>query len=816
MAIDVIYQKREFGAFEKNSQRSIFVDEKHFEEIETKVEYKLGSVLQETLGFVSRFERLSKELKLAEEIKTPEDFFKAQYLRDPDYNFHEKALQLQKLLNILLADFLSNVLAVIRKIEERRPKSEAEGNLEIAKIKRLEAIAGRLTGGDFKILEPRMKSWTELGFSNREDFLKNETYIKLLASHEKELIAFRKRVKSKVKEFEDTIGDSEEAIKELRKVSEEIIKGEESARKDGFAISKRLGFLALSNADSNKRTVIFKESVLEDEILRLLNEFDESKRLLEQKYASSTASRANLSDYDNNEFRIKMLEKISWLRRAMLNLFELYVKEITECVNSEAVLELEEIQILAKVQTYLHILSELSPLFREIFQIGPFIEKLRGLSISVSLYSRESLKWEMHSEEELRWLSEELRKMDYLFSAHEDLNRVANPEKLIDIIPREVRIQGAAGTIISGDLYLKDANYRPKVGIIALHGVNDSRRVYYSLAARAANMGFLVYCPDLPSHGHPSEGTFKFGAASESMLLVIRHLKENYGVEKTGVIAWSLGSMVALFELMHYTAAIEDHLEKFDNAINEIKNNYMEAEARRKELRALIISEYEKYGDCRIDAMLLLTPVDHIQIAVKLKRIQELMGKKFPLFVDVLFFLTYRNFLKEPAESMKDVDNPPGTRFYFKKNPWVRGVRDSDKTGSFYKRLMDRFKLSRIEDPIKARALKIWKPEELKYSLVAPSQIVYFNLLLELCPEIIAEIRKVPKVAIFGEDDSLLGMRKRGDDLIKLFEGFGNMKTIVLKEMGHDLDYNGDGHNLYIDPVLIKHFYGFFLLVAQQ
>lgn len=809
MVVDVIYQKREFGTFKNNSQRTIFVDEKHLEEIEAKVEYKLGEVLKEIQEFISKFDEVSREWKLGDEIKSASDFFNAKYLQQPDYNFHEKALQLRKLFNILISNFIYDILVIIKKIEEHRPKSEAEINLEIEKIKRLEAIAKKLTGGDFKLLEPRLKSWTELGFKSKEEFSKSEEYARLITQYENEKKTFEKKLKAKAEEFGESIADSEDAIKELRKISEEIIRGD--AKQRNYTVSKRLGFLALRNADTDKRTIILRESALEEEILRLLKEFEDSKQLIEQQYNDSIIK-------NDSQFSVKLLERISWLRRAILNLLDLYVQDITMSVNAEIVLEREEIQSLYKIKAYLHILSQLPALFRELFQVNQYIEKLSGLAINVSLYSRESLKWEIFGGEELEWLSGELRRLDYLFSAHEDLNRVTNPEKLIDIIPREVRIQGAAGTVISGDLYLKDVNYRPKIGIISLHGINDTRRVYYSLAVRAANMDFLVYCPDLPSHGHPSEGTLKFGATSESMLLVVRHLKEKYGIEKVGIIAWSLGSIVASFQLMHYTAAIEDHLQKFDNNLNKTDGDNAGHELIRVQTRELIMLEYSKYADCKIDAMMLLTPVDDLQVAAKIKGIKDLMGKKFPVLVDALLFLGYRKFLKNFADTMKDADNPPGTRFYFRKNPWIQGVRvpNPRKPDGFYKKMMDKLKLSREEDPVNARALRIWGPQDVKYVLTAPNQILYFNLLLSLCPEIITEVRKIPKVMLYAENDTLLGMQKRGLDLIKLFEGFGNVRSVVLKEMGHDLDYNGDGHNLYIEPVLIKHFYDFFLLVAQQ
>ncbi|MEK6920971.1 MAG: alpha/beta fold hydrolase, partial [Nanoarchaeota archaeon] len=261
-----------------------------------------------------------------------------------------------------------------------------------------------------------------------------------------------------------------------------------------------------------------------------------------------------------------------------------------------------------------------------------------------------------------------------------------------------------AGTIISGDLYLKDVNYKPKVGIIAMHGVNDSKRVYYSLGVRVANIGFLVYCPDLPSHGHPSEGIFRFGVTSESMLLVIRHLKKNYGVEKIGVVAWSLGSMVALFELMHYTVAIEEYLEKLK--ITESKNANIDSlkSASTSEMRSLILSEYGKYEDCRIDAILLLTPVDYTQIAFSLRKIDKLMGKKFTLFVKALIFLGYRGSLRGFFEEKPDTTNPPGTRFYFRKNPHILAVKDSGEGESFYRKLLKKLKLGKLEDPIQARA----------------------------------------------------------------------------------------------------------------
>ena len=815
MAVEVIYQKRDLGTFEKNFQRTIFVDEKHLEEIEAKVEYNLEIVLKEIQEFVSKFYQLSKEWNLGNEIKSAEDFFNAKYLQEPDYNFHEKALQLRKLLNILISNFISDILFIIKKIEEHRPKSEAEINLEIAKIKRLEAIAKRLTSGAFKLLEPRLKSWTEFGLKTKEEFSRSEEYARLMTQYENEKKAFEKKLKAKAEEFGESIADSEDAIKELRKISEEITRGD--AKQHGYTVSKRLGFLALRNADTDKKTIILRESALEEEVLRLLKEFEDSKQLIEQQYNDSIIK-------NDSQFRVKLLERISWLRRAILNLLDLYVQDITMSVNVEVVLEREEIQSLYKIKAYLHILSQLPILFREIFQVNHYIGKLSGLAINVSLYSRESLKWEIFGGEELEWLSGELRRLDYLFSAHEDLTSKINPEKqpeisrekLIDIIPREVRVQGAAGTVISGDLYLKDVNYRPKIGIIALHGVNDSRRVYYSLAVRAANMGFLVYCPDLPSHGHPSEGTFKFGATSESMLLVIKHLKEKYGLEKIGVIAWSLGSMVALFTLMHYTVAIEEHLERLN--MYELKNNKTESEENKNETTSLIKSEYFKYKDCGIDALLILTPVDYTQMAFPvLKWFYKGLGKWwFPPIVKASLLFTYREGLRAFIEGKPDKDNPPGTRFYFKKNPNIKAVKDSDKSDGFYRRLMNRLKLGKIEDPLQTRAQKTWKEDALRYVLLTPNQILYFRLLLGLCPEIVAEIRKVPKVAIYGENDTLVGMRKRGLDLIKLFEGFGNMKTVVLKEMGHDLDYNGDGHNLYIEPVLIKYFYDFFLLVAQQ
>ena len=820
MAIDIIYQKRYFGRFEKNSQRSIFVDEKYLEHIEAKVEFKLGDVLKEIREFISKFVELSKELQLGEEIKNARDFFNAKYLQQPEYNFHEKAMQIRKLLNILMSSFLSDVLAIIEKIEANRPKSEAETSLEIAKIRWLEEIAKRLTGGDFMLLEPRLKPQSE--FLTEEDYEKYKSDAQ--AGYKKQQHDFEQKLKAKAEEFSHTIADSEEAIKELRKISESLTGKGGYASQNTYKLSKRLGFMALKNADTDKKTIILKESALEEEIIHLLNEFDESKRLIAQKYHGAGGSAGKVPDADSYQFRVKLLERISWLRRAALNLLDLYVGEIKSGLNTEAVLELEEIQILYKVKVYLHILTEFQPLFREIFQVDEYIEKLRGLAINVNLYSKENLQWGANSEAELKWLSEELQKLDYLFSAQEDLNNRINPEnqpevprdKLIDIIPREVRIQGAAGTIISGDLYLKEVNYKPRVGIIAIHGIYDSRRVYYSLAVRAANMGFLVYCPDLPSHGHPSEGALRFGSTSESMLLAIRHLKENYGLDKIGVIGWSLGSMVSLFMLMHYTAAIEEHLERFDKNVIELMDKGAEYGAHRREIRSLVTSEYEKYKDCTIDALLLLSPVDFTQAAANLLGIQKLMGRKFPVFVDILVFLGYRNFLKKEVENTTVESNPPGTRFYFNKNPRIKGVKDSGKSDSYYRKLMNSLKLGKIEEPIQARALKIWKPEELKYILSAPSQITYFSLLREIYPEVVAEIRKVPKMAIFGSDDRLIGMRQRGLDLIKIFESFGSMMTLVLKEMGHGLDYDGDWHNLYIDPVLIKHFYSFFLLMGQQ
>ncbi|MEK6920973.1 MAG: hypothetical protein AABX82_03765 [Nanoarchaeota archaeon] len=165
----------------------------------------------------------------------------------------------------------------------------------------------------------------------------------------------------------------------------------------------------MRNADTDKKTFILRESGLEEEILRLLKEFEDSKHLLEQQYNDSVIK-------NDSWFRVKLLERISWLRRAILNLLDLYVRDITMSVNVEVLLEREEIQSLYKIKSYLHILSQLPTLFREIFQVDKHIEKLNGLAINVSLYSKESLKWEIFGEEELKWLSEELRRLDYLFS----------------------------------------------------------------------------------------------------------------------------------------------------------------------------------------------------------------------------------------------------------------------------------------------------------------------------------------------------------------------------------------------------------------
>ena len=137
MAIDIIYQKRDFGETEKHSQRAIFVDEKHLEEIEARVEFKLGSVLKEIQEFISKFDRLSRELNLGNEIQTATDFFNAKYLQQPDYNFHEKALQLRKLLNILLSNFLSDTLVIIKKLKKADRNRKQFENRQIYKMRYL-------------------------------------------------------------------------------------------------------------------------------------------------------------------------------------------------------------------------------------------------------------------------------------------------------------------------------------------------------------------------------------------------------------------------------------------------------------------------------------------------------------------------------------------------------------------------------------------------------------------------------------------------------------------------------------------------------
>ena len=214
------------------------------------------------------------------------------------------------------------------------------------------------------------------------------------------------------------------------------------------------------------------------------------------------------------------------------------------------------------------------------------------------------------------------------------------------------------------------------------------------------------------------------------------------------------------------------------------------------------------------------SPVDYPQNVYKTKLIEsffKMIGKEewFTSFIDVLFFVVYREYSRNIAEKASDKTFPVGSRFYFEKNKHILGVKEDYEKNGLFKKLMERLKLGIAEDPVQIQALKVWDKEEFIQSFLSPSQFQYLTLIEKLYPEILVEIKNVPKVAIFGQDDKLLKFRKREVDILKVFERLGNIRVVVLKGIAHDLDFGGNKHNLYINPIFAKYVYDFFLQLAQ-
>ena len=252
-------------------------------------------------------------------------------------------------------------------------------------------------------------------------------------------------------------------------------------------------------------------------------------------------------------------------------------------------------------------------------------------------------------------------------------------------------------------------------------------------------------------------------------------------------------------------------IDPADSRLNALKDSYKE------ELRLLIISEYEKYRGIRIDALLLLSPIDYPQTAFRLRSLQLKIGyDAFSKFTDIFLFLFYREFARGLAEkTLPEKNIPVGSRFYFRKDAKIKAVKDSYEKDTMFKSIMRRLKLIAGEDPVQISALKMWDKEAFRHALIAPSQFHYLEILKQLYPEVIPEIKSIPKFCIFGALDEKLNMAKRREEVIATFELLGNIKIVILENTKHDLDSGGYKNNLYWNPVFAKYVYDFFLLLAQ-
>jgi len=345
---------------------------------------------------------------------------------------------------------------------------------------------------------------------------------------------------------------------------------------------------------------------------------------------------------------------------------------------------------------------------------------------------------------------------------------------------------------IVGDVYLNNLDEIPRKAVILVPGLSSYRQIYHNIAGAVANDGYMVCLFDLPSQGD-SIGAYGYGELGENIQRIALHLRNEYKIERIGLLGHSVGATGCLFAMMHYDMEMNFKLQKIKTEIKAFTEKF----SKKEKLNAETIKEIKNKKAEMFETLKL----DVIRTYNKWPELINTVCVLNPMFKVIHHGIPWVS-----RDSLHKIFSYRLGQWTFKKSigaaksmtPFTTAREKAFVRLLLMKKKSDpkRYKELRKIKPIFQAGFTILDKEAFfKESVYATVPMDYLNLIREFYPQALQRIYSIPKLFLISEDDDIT-LLKQNLSLYKEFpQEFGNCDMVHVSGLNHLMKYPGEVFN---------------------